>query len=732
MMEIINRDISKYAVKGYEKAAEIFLRTINNKIDIAAKYDGCEYTHFEKGESDFSINLVLDDGIENKDNYIITESEKEIKISGNGIRSLIFGFSYLLRKTVYKNGKVFLVEDISGDYKPVKPLRGHQVGYRDLPNTYDAWDVEDYRQYYEDMMAFGINTVEHIPEWSRRNCLMKYSSEEMAVLASDLADEYDLDVSVWYPNSEKTDDEAYENRSRVFEKMNRLDYIFPPGGDPGDLQAEDYIKRCKLVKSADKKHNAKLTVSAQAPHKYPDWNVRFINEMQKLPEEIDTVIMGPNHAYPVHELRKYTPSKYPLRMYTDITHNVRCEYPVHFNHDDWHFAFVSTLGRESVNPRPREYQLIHRLSAQYGIGTITYSEGVHDDINKMLWADMDFFGSDIDIKESLKDYSRYFFPGLDAEKVAEIILGIELNWVGDPKDNPNIVNTLTSLYALDYDETNWRFNSLMFRAVADAIVYKRRVFELKLIKYAEKQIRFGNIEKAKAILEADFDDEYKKLRAKLDHYAELLFNQIGIQLSVEKYHALGKERGAVLDTIDQPITDRLWLLDQLKKGKALEAVNRNIVADDEVYFSVALHGMEATGYNEQEGEPYLNFFGDDDKKNDGTVPMCLLRLFDNPTFKAKFGGFIPGKDYDLILTLADKPDKKMDFKIFANDMLIYYGEDYGENKVVDEDLPERLVKYSYHIPADAIINGTLELYISEPQTCVMLTELRIIRSEMTE
>ena len=41
------------------------------------------------------------------------------------------------------------------------------------------------------------------------------------------------------------------------------------------------------------------------------------------------------------------------------------------------------------------------------------------------------------------------------------------------------------------------------------IVYKRRVFELKLIKYAEKQIRFGNIEKAKAILEADFDDEYK-------------------------------------------------------------------------------------------------------------------------------------------------------------------------------------------------------------------------------
>ena len=64
---------------------------------------------------------------------------------------------------------------------PDKVIRGHQIGYRTTPNTYDAWSYEDYRRYYLDMMFFGTNIVEHIPYErgiSKKNRLMKYDEEE--------------------------------------------------------------------------------------------------------------------------------------------------------------------------------------------------------------------------------------------------------------------------------------------------------------------------------------------------------------------------------------------------------------------------------------------------------------------------------------------------------------------------------------------------------------------------
>jgi hypothetical protein len=50
--------------------------------------------------------------------------------------------------------------------------------------------------------------------------------------------------------------------------------------------------------------------------------------MKEKPSFIDGVITGPNAAFPLDILRRYLPSEYPIRLYPDITHNVRCEYPV--------------------------------------------------------------------------------------------------------------------------------------------------------------------------------------------------------------------------------------------------------------------------------------------------------------------------------------------------------------------------------------------------------------------
>jgi hypothetical protein len=63
------------------------------------------------------------------------------------------------------------------------------------------------------------------------------------------------------------------------------------------------------------------------------------------------------------------------------------------------------------------------------------------------------------------------------------------------------------------------------------------------------------------------------LRARVVELCDALFHSIGLQTSVDKYHASGGERGAVLDYVDIPLNNRWWLEDEFAKvrGMASEA-----------------------------------------------------------------------------------------------------------------------------------------------------------------
>ena len=671
-------------------------------------------------------------------------------VSALGLRGLIFGFSYFLRKTVYENKKITLIKDISDEYIPSMKIRGHQLGYRTTPNTYDAWSFDEYYRYYRDMMFFGANTCEQMPTIGpeqKRNWLMKHDIDELLVEVSRLADELDMDVSIWYPNDDDESMEAaLERRKKLFERVPRLDAVFPPGGDPGEYDADEFLERCveisKVLKAVHPE--AEMWPSAQKPRAIPGWGETFIEYISNLPPEIDGVITGPNRAFDLDDLRRKLPMQYPIRFYPDITHNVRCEHPVHFNHNDWHHAYASTLGRESINPRPIEYRLLHRLTRHHVIGSVSYSEGINDDINKMVWSDMDFF-PDVSLTDTLQDYARVFMPGLDAQKVANGIFGLELNWYGDPAENPHVESTLNIWLDLLEDKPemmeNWRFVSCLFKAKCDALVRRRRIFELALLDAAYAKLKKGQVDAAKLILETDFDEDYKKLRADIFAHGDLLFHQIGLQLDVENYGADSPDRGAVLDTIDQPISDRPWLLNKIKEAQALgsqeqaafldRVLNRYKVAKDEYYFSVAKHGLDVLGLP-QVGEYYIDFQGDRTKVNKGNMPMGMLKLYDHYTFRCKLAGFTPGQDYKLKVTFSSKRFPLLKHHtVEANGVTIYEGPQFGGEKDPDFDremLCPGFESVTYDLPADVFENGCLELILSEPTAGVKLSEFWILKA----
>ena len=542
------------------RAADILVRELNARAAAVR-------TETREGAD---IALLTDPAI-CRDGYRIEDTFRCTSLIASGIRGHIFAIGMLLRK-LEKDGCGVRLGDIAGSYAPDKRIRGHQIGYRTTPNTYDAWSYDDYRRYYLDMMFFGVNTVEHIPYEkgvSNRNNLMQYDEEEFLVEAARIADEYDLDVSVWHPNNDgETVAQAAERRGKLYERGPRLDVVFPPGGDPGEFEASEFIERCRAISNELKRShpNAEMWPSAQQPHSIPTWGEDLIKELEKLPDEIDGIITGPNRAFEIDELRRRLPAKYPIRLYPDITHNVRCEYPVHFDRDDWHFALATGLSRECTNPRPREYRRIHRLTRRYVVGSVSYSEGVNDDVNKFVWSDMDYF-PDCDLRTTLLDYSRLFFFGAPADTIADGILALELNWQCDPAENPTIDSTLETFERLRREypflNENWRFLQLLMRAECDKLLRSRRLFELELIRSARRAAFDGELEDVREFLELEPGDEYLELRADISRIAQRLFRLIGMQLDVEHYGADSWERGAILETIDLPVTDREWLLGRL-------------------------------------------------------------------------------------------------------------------------------------------------------------------------
>lgn len=720
------------------KAAELFAEEIKLRTG--------KTPEFVCGSGNADFSFYCDDAF-SRDDYSISCSDGKIVFTSKGIRGLIFAYGMFLRKIIKINGGVTLAEAVEGTYSPDKSIRGHQIGYRKTPNTYDAWSLEDYRRYYLDMMYFGSNTVEHIPYEngkSNRNRLMQYDEEAFLVEASKMADEYDLDVSLWHPNNDgETVAQAAERRGKLYERVPRLDVIFPPGGDPGDFPASEFVERCKEISKALKKSHpeAQMWPSAQQPHSIPDWGERFIDELESLPEEIDGIITGPNHAFPIDELRRRVPSKYPIRLYPDISHNVRCEYPVHFERDDWHFALACGLSRESTNPRPREYRLIHRTTRRYTVGSVSYSEGITDDVNKAVWADMDFF-PDCDLRTSLLDYARLFFFGADEEKLADGILDLEMNWEGDPAENHGIDSTLALFESLsaeyDFLNENWRFLQLLMRAKCDWVLRHRRLFELGLIKEAREAFKCNDLKAVREILERDFGSEYKKEREDINLLADKLFRLIGLQTDVEHYCANGWERGAILDTMDQPNTDRRWLLGRLDAAEKTadpiatmaRAFDRNKVESDEYYFSVALNGLKECGCS-QTGEVYLNFQGDRRNVNNGNLPTGMFCVFDNFSFRSFIGGLTAPCDYALKVTFeSDRDERVTAHTVKINGEVIYCGPRFGgkaDKKYDEEMLAPGFESVEYVIPNRLIKNGCIELEMSEPILGVMFSEFRITK-----
>ncbi|MHC4575055.1 MAG: hypothetical protein ACYS76_13145 [Planctomycetota bacterium] len=378
--------------------------------------------------------------------------------AGYDDRGTLFAVGRLLRVLDMGRDSLKLDTDIRISTAPQYPLRGHQLGYRPKTNSYDAWDIKMWEQYYRDMIVFGMNAVELIPPASddaEDSPHFPKPKLEMMVDMSRLAADYGLDVWIWFTaldeidgvkvdyGDAKTVEASLEEWGEVFRKLPKIDDVFVPGGDPGNTHPAILLPFMEKQKKVLVKYHSKARIWV-SPQNFDrkgrnrdGWYKAFINILRNdSPDWLDGVVFGPTVPVSLPDLRKDVPAKYPIRRYPDITHTRSAPYAV----QDWDKAFDDTLGREPINPRPVAYAQIFRATQDYAIGFISYSEGCNDDFNKVLWSCLGW-DPDMKVEDIVKEYSRYFISRRYEDKFARGLFGLERNWVGPLKDNESVYQT---------------------------------------------------------------------------------------------------------------------------------------------------------------------------------------------------------------------------------------------------------------------------------------------------
>jgi hypothetical protein len=511
-------------------------------------------------------------------------------------RGILFATGQFLRTAVMSKNKILFNEKDQIASSPAYPIRGHQLGYRNTANSWDAWSINQYEKYIRELALFGSNCIENIPfQDGPMGPNMKVTREEMNTAMSNICNNYGLDFWVWTPSDADLSDQNKFNEevkihAEFYKFCPRLDGVFFPGGDPGNNHPKFVMPFLKAIAAELREYHpsAGVWISLQG---FNEDEVDYFYQYLKVndPDWLAGVVCGPGSPA-VAGTRFRLPAKYLIRHYADITHTVRCQYPTL----NWDQAFALTEGREVCNPQPFYYAKIHNRFAPFTNGFLSYSDGVHDDVNKVIWSQMAWDPTQ-DVRQVLVEYSRFFFGSELAEAGADGILALERNWVGPVEENGGIETTCAYWQNLESKHPelkgNWRWQQLVMRTYFDSYVKRRKIYEQDLEKKANIILSLAGTtgsEKAmddalRMVNMADSEPLARDLRQKIVDYCEALFKSIGMQTSVKKYNASGAERGAILDFLDYPLNNRWWLADEFEKIRKLPSEKEKLERIETIY-----------------------------------------------------------------------------------------------------------------------------------------------------
>jgi hypothetical protein len=497
-------------------------------------------------------------------------------IAGNDARGELFGAGYLLRQIDCTASPSCIPAHLNLFSAPDKPIRGHQIGYRNKNNTYDAWTLPQFEQQIRDLAIFGGNALQIIAPVSddaATSPLYPAPALDTVLGISALLKKYGLDCDLYYPElRDYSKPGAVEAELADFEALVRampaVDSLHVPGGDPGHTPPELLFPLLERETAILHRYHPSATVWVSAQGFDAARYERFYQLLDARPAWLTGVFFGPQSRDSFATQRKKIPARYAMQFYPDIAHTMHAQFPV----PQWDPIWALTEGREPICPRPDAFAAIYRHYQALHSGFFTYSEGVNDDVNKIVFTALGWSPSAM-VDTILTEYARVFLHrnGVQLQQTVEAMHGLEADWTGPIASNRQIAATYALLQELEHDSTlaqtggNGRWESLLYRATYDDYVQRKLAREraAEQAAYAALSQPGASEDRAaaarKALADIAPDVAERREHDRLFTLAAALFRDWGLQMSVPLYHAENWERGANLDRVDTPLTDAAWM-----------------------------------------------------------------------------------------------------------------------------------------------------------------------------
>ena len=209
--------------------------------------------------------LAKNDAAFKKDGYRISvdvNTKRPILwLMGGDDRGVLYAIGEFLRQSDLSKNKILFDKKNEITSAPLYSIRGHQLGYRNTANSWDAWNEKQFEQYIRDLALFGSNAIENIPfQDGPPGPHMKIPREEMNLKLSQICLNYGLDYWVWTPADIDLADEAkfkqeVQFHADYYKKCPKLDGVFFPGGDPGSNHPRYVMPFLKAISAELKKYH---------------------------------------------------------------------------------------------------------------------------------------------------------------------------------------------------------------------------------------------------------------------------------------------------------------------------------------------------------------------------------------------------------------------------------------------------------------------------------------------
>ena len=496
------RDIARACVTGDAVAAPLLARRLAEGTGVAA----CD-------PKVAPIRFVIDGA---GPGFVIREGRAGTQVSARDTLGLVQGAGWLLRKASVTPRRAVVAIPRRLAEAPKTDVRMTQIGYRAKNNSLDAWTIPMFVRRVEEMAlwgASGVQVIAPVSDDAPSSPLFPQPPVPTLRAIGEAAHRLGMRFALYYPMlGDYADAAAIAKEAAALDALlgdlPRVDDVYVPGGDPGHTAPPRLFPLVGAAADVVRRRNPAATIWLSTQGFDAKGLEAFYAELAKQPGWLTGVFAGPQTRDPVALQRRRIPPRYRLLLYPDIAHTMHAQFPI----PEWAPEFALTQGREPINPQPAAQARIWRHFAGLHTGFVTYSEGVADDFNQLLWFRL---GWGHDAPEAAADYARMF--------------------VGDPAANAGIDATLAAVDAVRPGQAaDWRMDSLRYRAVYDALVRHRTIAG-----------RAGRAEGA----------DVAALRRRLDDLAGRLFATARLQLSVATFGASHVERGANLDRADTQLAD---------------------------------------------------------------------------------------------------------------------------------------------------------------------------------